>query len=143
MTENQNFRVINNLPVKPTPEELSTKRKGVRKFKLPTFTNGEYASHPQIGSYKVFFNDIPYFEWQVVGEENKRASFNDLCTKDERKLDRLNLGWLIADLYSFQKNIDIQHIADPYETMRLLSWYAKIENPWRRWAQSSIENILL
>jgi hypothetical protein len=134
MSEDQNFRCINNLPQKPNTEELTAKRKGLRKMKLPVFTTSEYGSCPQLGFYKVIFDKQAYFEWQVIGKEMKQASFIDLCSHSDLELDRLDLGWLIADLYSLQKNIEIKQISGPNETMSMLSWYAKLEDPWRRWA---------
>ena len=134
MSEEQNCNLINGLPKKPSPEELNVKRKGLRKMKLPFFTTSEYGSHPQIGSYKVYLDEEVYFEWQVVGKETKRASFNELCNRSDLEFDRLDLGWLIADLYSLQRDIEIQNISGPNETMSVISWYAKREDPWRRWA---------
>ena len=120
----------------PSKEELSVLRKGLRKMKLPEICNGFKGSNDQLGSFVAISekDNSVSFEWNIFGRDKKTVLFDDLCHKPELELDRLELGWLIMNLHALDRMHEVKAIADPNETMRVISWFSKREEQWKRWA---------
>lgn len=59
------------------------------------------------------------------------------------EFERLELGWLIGNIYSLNKIHDLESVGVPYneymfnERARLDNWYAERETPWYQWAVAS------
>lgn len=135
------------LPRLPNPDELALIRKGLRKKVAPSLEvlpqEYEYEGVGRIEKL-VSTNDI-IITWSVKGGQVKRASFSDLCNLPASELDRLELGWMIAN---FARLDGVEHL----KSMRPISYedfhqddfnrryanqkkhFQEIENDWRRWA---------
>ena len=136
---------IKDLPKIPTKEELPAYREGVIKMKIPEFELYDNGDHVELGGFKVFFddNDGFFFEWHIADCDKKKFAFSALCNKPELEFERLELGWLIGNIYSLNKIHDLESVGVPYneymfnERARLDNWYAERETPWYQWAVAS------
>lgn len=139
------------LPAMPSQAALTVMRKGLRKQKVPDLSIMTEGKHPKIGRFAFEQNGNPprypfhldeiIVRWNLVDGPDKRATFADLCFAAERELDRLELGWMIANM----AQLDMEHhlerardIPNPHYCMREMSritgHYEKIDKRWRHWA---------
>ena len=123
----------------PTPSELVGLRKGLKKRAVPKAFDSLWASQPGIGGF-VFEQDGADLraEW-VVGvsekeQPRKNAMFHELCNAPDRELERLELGWLIADLFAFHAQEVLNSIGGPNEAMREAAPFWKMADNWKHWA---------
>ncbi len=131
------------LPVMPDQEALKVMRKGLRKRNPPDAHDMYHGGHDHIGGFSFERRqDEILITWNLVGGPRKQATFDELCFEAERELDRLELGWMIANMAL----LDMKHrleaaqnnIAHPIYCMnemnRIRGYYEKIEERWRHWA---------
>lgn len=119
----------------PEGGDLPALRKGLRRRKLPLIKSGMGGRCGFLGSFLITQKaDGFYCEWQKKGGREKSASFMDLCTKPELELDRLELGWLMAELYALDAEQMMSHVGHPLEAFRVASAPLKAEEDWRHWA---------
>ena len=77
---------------------------------------------------------------EFKNEKKKRQSLADLCKLADLEMDRLELGWLIGNIFSLNKMHDLARLGVPRgesgleEYARLTNWYEKKENSWYQWA---------
>lgn len=86
-------------PVLPSIDELPTIRKGLRKKAPPDLTSlpDEY-EYESVGFFiKQTVRNRVRFHWKTVGVDSKEYFFDELCRDPHRELDRLELGWMIAN----------------------------------------------
>jgi hypothetical protein len=139
---------IAQLPPIPTTAEISAHRKNLGKIKLPTFKANDFGGHEELGQFVVVHDGDFYFEWHLAGKENKRYKFDELCDQPDLELERLELGWLIGNIYSLNEIHDLENLGVPHdeytlkEYARLTNWYGKRETMWYRWAVSAPRHML-
>lgn len=135
------------LPRLPNPDELALIRKGLRKKRTPSleFLPPEY-EYEGVGRFETLMSaDVILFTWSVKDGQVRRVSFSDLCNHPANELDRLELGWMIAN---FARLDGVEHL----KSMRPISYedfhqddfnrryanqkkhFQDIESDWRRWA---------
>ncbi len=127
---------IAQLSEKPRQEEIAKLRKGLRKSKLPEYMrDGFYGNHAALGRFKVFHNGSGLeLTWCIAGGEEKSASLDRLCQSPEKEADRLEVGWLILNMFELDQRNEREHIASPKEIMRVISRYSRHIDSWRNWA---------
>lgn len=135
------------LPRLPNPDELALIRKGLRKKRTPSLEllPPEY-EYEGVGRFKKLMSaDVILFTWSIKDGQVKQVSFSDLCSRPVYELDRLELGWMIAN---FARLDGVDHL----KSMRPISYedfhqddfnrryanqkkhFQEIESDWRRWA---------
>lgn len=125
--------------MRPTPDELQGLRKGLRKKKVPNVFHEMWWSEPGIGGAK-FTADGDDFTVAWVTFENdelsplKYASFRQLCNDPTCELQRLEVGWVIADIAQHQGQEIADSIGGPNEAMEEASPYWELADEWRHWA---------
>ena len=139
---------IAQLPPMPSTADLPAKRKGSRKAKAPPFGPDHCGGHEDLGQFKVELDSEYYFEWNLAGSTKKRHSFTDLCNKPELEGERLELGWLIGNIYSLNDlhycaNFSPAGDASLNEFNRVTNWYEKKKRSWYRWAVAAPGHTLL
>ena len=131
---------IAQLPKIPDRDDLPAYRKCLRKMKPPEFELHDNGGHAELGSFKVVFDSEFVFEWRLFNGNNKRFNFNDLCMDPDLEFERLELGWLIGNIYSLNKIHHLESLDVPCnesmfkERSRLDNWYTKCETRWYKWA---------
>ena len=133
---------LTELPCMPNRETLKTMRKGLRKQMRPDPGSVTTGRHDKIGEFA--FEQQPdgaFVTWQLAGEPSKHAKFNELCLSEEREMDRLELGWMIANmalLDMLHELEDARSIPDPNNCTRavnqVMGYFGKIVKRWRHWA---------
>jgi hypothetical protein len=124
------------LPSPPSEEALAAWRQKARKKKVPTLDIGARGCMPGIGEFKITEADgVSYLEWEMVGNVPKRFSFVDLGRDPDLAADRLEVGWLIANLWMLEGRRVRDSIPGPNEAMRESERYLNAEDRWRHWAR--------
>ena len=135
------------LPALPTLDQLKLIRKGIRKKKIPDFSllPNEF-EYDGVGKFVLDIIDTEYFiEWKTDHSEIKKSSLNNLCVDSEKELDRLELGWMIADFARLDginhlrkihriSNSDYHQDLFNKEYASQQKHFQAIENVWRHWA---------
>lgn len=125
--------------MRPTLDKLQGLRKGLRKKRTPQVFDDLWCSQPGIGGAK-FYADGDDFKVEWVTFDNgevsptKFASFRQLCDDPNCELQRLEVGWVIADIFAYQGQEIANSIGGPNEAMREANLYWKFANAWRHWA---------
>jgi hypothetical protein len=76
-----------------------------------------------------------YLEWQMHGGAWKRFEFDDLSRNPNLAAERLEVGWLIANIFLFEGRRVRESIPGPNEAMRESARFFEEEGRWRHWAQ--------
>ena len=120
----------------PSSSELIIIRKKLRKRKKPIAQPGMKGSLPN-ESYFEFLEAEGRLtaKWKILNSPIKLASFSDLSNLESLELDRLELGWLIADVIDDYAQQMLHSIPGPNEAMKEFSFYKKIADNWRHWSQ--------
>ena len=135
------------LPTLPTLDQLKLIRKGIRKKKIPNFSllPNEF-EYDGVGKFVMDIIDTEYFiEWKTDRSEIKKSSLTHLCVDSEKELDRLELGWMIADFARLDginhlrkihriSNSDYHQDLFNKEYASQQKHFQAIENVWRHWA---------
>lgn len=135
---------LDKLPRMPDREELKAMRKGLRKQKLPDVASMTYGEHSRIGKF-VFEHqtDNVLVTWNLTegAGQSKQMTFAELCFTPEHEQDRLELGWMIANMARLDMEHELEearNIPDPNycmrEMSRIMGYFGKIEKRWRHWA---------
>ncbi|NOU14059.1 MAG: hypothetical protein HOO92_08880 [Methylococcaceae bacterium] len=139
--QNEVCHHIENLKPCPTPEELQLLRKGLRKQKIPEMLVDWHGGHPELGEFTIISKNAETFvEWNAKTSNKKHFGLDDLCNDPNLELERLEFGWLIANLAELDKLHEFEdiNIPDPAyemeEKARVWNFYEKIEKRWRHWA---------
>jgi hypothetical protein len=148
MRENSEFNCkhIALLPTIPSRDELTEHRTIVGKMKIPKFQANDNGGHAELGRFGVDLDGDFYFEWNLAGKDENRYGFSDLCERPDLEMQRLELGWLIGNIYRLNKLHDLERLGVPgdeaslKEHARLSDWYDKREMMWYRWAVASPRN---
>lgn len=138
------------LPHMPSPEKLKMMRKGLRKQKLPDAASMTHGGHDKIGQF-VFEHqtDKVMVRWNLAEGASKQATFAELCFSPEREQDRLELGWMIANMAQLDMEHELEdarNIPHPEycmrEMSRIMGYFGKIEKRWRHWAIAQAGHML-
>ena len=120
----------------PSSTELTIIRKKLRKRKKPIAQAGMQGSLANGSQFEFLDVDGELMaKWQILKSEEKLVSFSDLSNLESLELDRLDLGWLIADVIENYAQQMLHSIPGPNEAMQEFSFYKKIADNWRHWSQ--------
>ena len=125
--------------MRPNIADLPVLRKGLRKRLVPRVSRGFRGSEPGVGEFVFYQQDADFrAEWLVGASERiqpwRVALFTELCIAPAMELERLELGWLIADIAALQGRKVANSIERPSEAMRQAAPYWKNADEWRHWA---------
>jgi hypothetical protein len=124
------------LPPLPRKEALKVVRKKARKRKIPIVEVGSSGRLPGVGEFRIVENgDVVCLEWRMADGEPKRLAFDALSRDPELAEQRLEVGWLIANLWMIEGRRVRDAIPGPNEAMRESARYFDAEETWRHWAQ--------
>ena len=124
----------------PSAEDMIEIRKSVKKKKRPSINDGDHGGHNGLGFFTIHFEDEPVIEWNLQNTDAKRFKYSDLCVRADHEMHRLEIGWLIGNIYSLNKMHDLERIGVPAgeaalkEYARISNWYEKKEKIWYEWA---------
>jgi len=119
----------------PNKEELASLQKSIRARKLPKINDGMSGRHTDIGEFKCFKTSQDFrIEWQRIGGKPKSAFFKELIDFEKNAQDRLDCGYLIADIINKEAVILLHSIPDSKEAMKYTNSYFDMEEAWRHWA---------
>jgi len=133
-------RFITQLPRMPEEQELVEIKKHVKKKKRPSIRDGDSGGHEELGFFTVHIDDEPLIEWNIKNGISKKLSYNELCVRAEYEMERLEIGWLIGNIYSLNKLFDLEKLGVPageaalQEYARISNWYGEKEKIWYEWA---------
>jgi len=131
---------IQKLPMMPSPLEMVEIRNSIKKKKSPSINDGDNGGHDELGFFAIHFEDEPVIEWNLKRTDSRRFKFSDLCERADHEMQRLEVGWLIGNIYSLNKMHDLERIGVPAgeaglnEYARISNWYEKKEKIWYEWA---------
>jgi len=133
MHDEENCHHLTQLPPKPRVEDLDALRKGLRKRKPPTLEL-EHGEHKRLGKFRIMRTEGEILiEWSI-DRASRCVSLKDLNLKPEHEPDRLEIGWLIANMYKLDCIHNCDGIADLREIMKMTQWYGRHEDAYRHWA---------
>jgi hypothetical protein len=142
--DHQNGKSPIELPPLPTAEALTIMRKKARKRKVPKVDVGSHGHLHGVGQFKIIETDgAVSLEWQIADSETKRFTFEDLCQNPDFDAQRLEVGWLIANIWMIEERKVRDAIPDPNEAMRESSRYFEAEDTWRHWSQVLAGHMIL
>lgn len=119
----------------PSPDQLQALRKGLRRRKVPTIRQGMRGSFDDLGAFVARQDEGGLMvEWMFKGSQKKAALFAELCSEPAREIDRLELGWLIANMFDAEAQRIMDAIGHPMEAIRESAEPRKLADDWRHWA---------
>ena len=121
---------------RPTLDQVRIRRSTLRVKQLPKCYPDTSGAWEGVGRFQFggTAEDLTV-TWQVENGERKSARFLDLCRRAECEGDRLELGWLIADVIAQQKWQEMASIPSPTDAMSYVRPLELRESSWRHWAQ--------
>lgn len=133
---------LNYLPPIPDISQLPSLRKGLRKQKIPDISVLTEFSYDNIGNFSIQHSlEDSCISWNIAEKLTKIFNFNDLCFNVERELDRLEFGWMIANIARqdmFNQMEEANNIPHPLYAEeainKAINHYEKIEKKWRHWS---------
>ncbi|MBP0447316.1 hypothetical protein J8J14_21325 [Roseomonas sp. SSH11] len=124
------------LPPLPKTEDLEAVRRKARKRKVPQLQVDAYGRLPGVGDFKIIdVSGTAHLEWQMQDGACKRFSFDELSRNPGLAGERLEVGWLVANLWLLQGRRVRDSIPGPNEAMRESARFFDAEDRWRHWAQ--------
>ena len=123
----------------PLPSELPSLRKGRRKRKIPDVFAGMRGHLVDRGRFRFRIEgDRHEVQWFIGPEQSqqawKSALWSELCCNPALELERLELGWLIADVCMERGNHMMKCIPAPNEAMKEAAPYWSMGDAWYHWA---------
>lgn len=119
----------------PDKEEIIVLRKKHLKRKLPSLAPNQHADNNKIGWFRTENLDTGLsIDWQTLNGHERSALFHELESQMNLASLRLELGWLIANLWRVEGFRLLWSIPDPNMGMKESSRYFAEEARWRAWA---------
>jgi hypothetical protein len=131
------------LPPVPDADALDAWRQKARKRKAPTLDLGAHGGLPGLGEFKILEVDgAHHLEWRMAGGPPKCFAFDLLGRDPSLSAERLEVGWLVANLWHVQGRRVRDAIPGPNEAMRESARFFDAEERWRHWAQVPVGHML-
>ena len=122
------------LPLPPA-EQLPQLRATVKRAKAPNLPAGACWDNTIVGSFSTTSGpDGVMVEWQMAGGWKRSASFRALSEDPSLEAERLELGWMIANMARVEAERMLQTIPGPHEAMAEANHFYREEERWRCWA---------
>ena len=126
----------------PNKDELAQIRKKLKARKLPSIHGGMSGQLANVGKCMITKSNQDFsITWQRTEENEKTYLFSELCKFVDLEFERLDFGYLIADIINEEGNKYLHSIPGPNEAMRYAAPYFKLSDNWRHWAQVSVDRI--
>lgn len=109
--------------------------KSLRKLAPPEMWAGTDFANTRVGGFETCACDggVEITWW--VGDGPRRVSrFEELADQEQITLERLELGWMVANIFRIEALRALRTIPDPAEAMEAASSQRREEDRWRRWA---------
>lgn len=120
----------------PTAADLTELRAKVKRAKAPKLLVGADWSNSIVGRISTTSGDDgTIVEWQMVGGPKRSLPFAALSEDPALETERLELGWMIANMARLEGARMLRMIPGPREAMAEASrYYYREEERWRCWA---------
>lgn len=119
----------------PDIEELVILRKKYLKRKMPSLATNQHADNTKLGWFKTASSEAGLtIDWQTLNGQEHCEIFHELENQLNLAPLRLELGWLIANLWRVEGFRLLWSIPDPNIGMKESSRYFTEEARWRAWA---------
>lgn len=119
----------------PLAVELPQLRAKVKRAKTPNLPVGACWDNTIVGSFSTTSGpDGVTVEWQLAGGPKRSALFLALCEDPSLEAERLELGWMIANMARVEAKRMLQTIPSPNEAMAEANHFYREEERWRCWA---------
>lgn len=131
------------LPPLPLLPQLEAMRRKARKKKVPQLPLGTHGRLPEVGEFRITdVSGVVHLEWQLSGTAWRSYSFGELSRDPDLAGERLEVGWLVANLWLLEGHRVRASIPGPNEAMRESARFFDAEDRWRHWAQVSAGHML-
>jgi hypothetical protein len=119
----------------PVKAELPKLRAKVTRLKPPKLPAGVDWSNSIAGSFSTSSGpDGVVVTWQTIGGPKRSALFAALGDNELLEAERLELGWMIADMARLEARRMLEIIPGPNEAMSEANNFYQEENRWRCWS---------
>jgi len=119
----------------PADAELTKLRAKVKRFKSPKLTADGQWENSKVGICKTEqSSEGVSVTWSIVGGVEKTELWKRLCTDPMLATQRLELGWMIANMLGIEAVRALRSIPGPNEAMEEANFYWREEKRWRKWA---------
>jgi hypothetical protein len=135
MTDMQSCQIEKDVvPPLPSAADLPDLRAKVKRRKLPVLQAEMHWSNTLLGAFSTA--DSPeglVISWNTVGGPCRTALFDILGLDSSFEIERLELGWMIANMLRIEAVRILNSIPGPNEAMAEASRYYREEERWRCW----------
>lgn len=119
----------------PIDTELLKLRAKVKRFKPPEVSADGHWENSKVGVFTTAQSpEGVLVSWNPVGGLKRAALWKELCTESSLAAERLELGWIIANMLRIEAVRVLNAIAGPNEAMAEADFYRREEKRWRKWA---------
>lgn len=119
----------------PTDTELLKLRAKVKRFKPPEVSADGHWKNSKVGVFiTTKSSEGVLVSWNPVGGLKRAALWEDLCKESSLAAERLELGWMIANMLRIEAVRVLNAISGPNEAMAEADFYRREEKRWRKWA---------
>lgn len=123
------------MPPLPSIPELPELRTKVKRIKPPQLQAGVDWSNSIIGSFLTSAGPSGVvIEWQTVDGPKRSALFAALGNDSRLEAERLELGWMIANMARLEAFRMLEIIPGPNEAKAEANHFYREEDKWRCWA---------
>ena len=123
------------MPPLPSIHELPELRTKVKRIKPPQLPAGVDWSNSIIGSFSTSAGPGGVvIDWQTVDGPRRTALFAVLGDDPKLEAERLELGWMIANMARLEALRMLEIIQGPNEAMAEANRFYREEERWRCWA---------
>jgi hypothetical protein len=121
----------------PSDLDLKLLRKGLRKKLPPQIKDGDHGYLPKLGEFKVLSkNSELYLEWRLLDQSNREvkiAKWLDLCKEINFEHERLEIGYMLHEMYSNKAKEIRDSIGHPMLAIQYADPYEELANRWKHW----------
>lgn len=119
----------------PSAEQLPELRAMTKRLKPPKLPAGAQWSNSKVGGYSTKAGaDGVIVTWRPVDGQERTAPFDALGCDPLYEAERLELGWMVANMLGVEAARMLQCIPGPNEAMSEANKYYREEDRWRAWA---------
>jgi hypothetical protein len=119
----------------PSAGQLPELRAITKRLKPPKLPDGAQWSNSKVGGYATKAGaDGVVVAWRTVDGPERTAPFDALGCDPLYEAERLELGWMIANMLRIEAIRMLQCIPGPNEAMAEANRYYREEDRWRSWA---------
>jgi hypothetical protein len=123
----------------PTADKLKSLREALGKQTPPRIHDRMWCSEPGIGGMQVTAVDADFrVKWVSfegsVRSELREALWSELCFDPRLEMQRLEIGYVVAEILEVQGQRVMDSIGHPIDSLRESEPYREDARRWRNWA---------